>query len=866
MANRKFRKGLSLLLSGTMLVSMLQMTALAAAPDPICGIPAHVHNEACYVMVGAHTHEDGCYTVTGAHIHDETCESILDAHAHDEHWVSSVGAHTHDETCESILDAHTHGDDCYSLTEGHAHGDECYTVTEGHTHDDDCYTVVPGHSHEDNCYDESGAQVCTASTEDVSELTCTQEEGEDASELTCTLEEREETSELICTLAENEGSVSYVCGLEESEGTIVYICGLEESEGAVGYICGQEESEGLREQVCELEESAGRRQLVCQEQVHAHEKTCYPVELSRNAKRLLEKQTTAQARVYLLYENEIPGNINQSFDINKFGPQGDNTPYFIADVNLEELLADGTVDVYWTNKDQWYISVQSGTTGQRYTAESLWEKIIDCMSAEDQAKFDEFFHGMYIGYVLKDEAGRGGSEPHIDGVMVEEPPVYFTELKINGDVVGTFLESGSGTGYNNADGTHYDDEILPKFEEELQELYEDITIDWESGTFTDGRYIWEFSLTGNAVAENGYPNYTEITRNIYYVSAYSLTVSRPIEVPAPSLDVTKVVDRTEARIGDTLSYTITVANNGNAAAESVVVTDVLDARLSFVEASEDGFDVESGLWTVGELAAGQSKELTITVTINDTAAVNDQISNLAVINDEDEDEAITTVLPRDYTLTVNWVNQKGEALAEALTETKQEGSSYTTEQKEIDGYQFLALVEDSAPVSGTMDEDKVVTYVYYESSGSPARPREPAPSKEPEPSPSEEPEVPPVVSGSEPDPTDDPEPDPELPPVIEESEAEPVDEGEPVEIEEPEVPLADLPATENLEELVELEEEGVPLAAPIVIQELEEPEEAEVPLADVPVTGDPVMMYAAVAALSGVGLVVLNKKGKEEEA
>jgi hypothetical protein len=65
-----------------------------------------------------------------------------------------------------------------------------------------------------------------------------------------------------------------------------------------------------------------------------------------------------------------------------------------------------------------------------------------------------------------------------------------------------------------------------------------------------------------------------------------------------------------------------------------------------------------------------------------------------------------------HTLTVNWVNQKGEALAEQLVQTKQEGASYTTEQKEIDGYKFLEMAEGSDAVSGTMDGDKTVTYVY----------------------------------------------------------------------------------------------------------------------------------------------------------
>ncbi len=64
----------------------------------------------------------------------------------------------------------------------------------------------------------------------------------------------------------------------------------------------------------------------------------------------------------------------------------------------------------------------------------------------------------------------------------------------------------------------------------------------------------------------------------------------------------------------------------------------------------------------------------------------------------------------EHTLTVNWVNQKGEALAEQVVSTLQEGRSYSTEQKNIDGYVFLKTEGDA--VSGTMDSDKEVTYVY----------------------------------------------------------------------------------------------------------------------------------------------------------
>ena len=66
---------------------------------------------------------------------------------------------------------------------------------------------------------------------------------------------------------------------------------------------------------------------------------------------------------------------------------------------------------------------------------------------------------------------------------------------------------------------------------------------------------------------------------------------------------------------------------------------------------------------------------------------------------------------------------------------------------------------------------------------------------------------------------------------------------EPVEIPEEEVPLSELP------------DDGG--------DELEELPDEEVPLANVPATGDPVAIYAAISALSGMGLAALNLTGKK---
>ena len=73
---------------------------------------------------------------------------------------------------------------------------------------------------------------------------------------------------------------------------------------------------------------------------------------------------------------------------------------------------------------------------------------------------------------------------------------------------------------------------------------------------------------------------------------------------------------------------------------------------------------------------------------------------------------IRGILPR-FDLTVNYVDEQGEAIAEQIIETDiLYGEDYTTEQKTIEGYTFENLADDSDEVSGTVDADKIVTYVY----------------------------------------------------------------------------------------------------------------------------------------------------------
>ena len=92
-----------------------------------------------------------------------------------------------------------------------------------------------------------------------------------------------------------------------------------------------------------------------------------------------------------------------------------------------------------------------------------------------------------------------------------------------------------------------------------------------------------------------------------------------LEVPQRAdLAVGKSVSDPTPNVGDTITYTVRVTNNGPDAATGVTVQDVLPAGVSYQSSSATAgvFDPATGTWTVGTVAAGATQNLTIAATVN----------------------------------------------------------------------------------------------------------------------------------------------------------------------------------------------------------------------------------------------------------
>jgi uncharacterized repeat protein (TIGR01451 family) len=97
------------------------------------------------------------------------------------------------------------------------------------------------------------------------------------------------------------------------------------------------------------------------------------------------------------------------------------------------------------------------------------------------------------------------------------------------------------------------------------------------------------------------------------------------------LSVTKTVDKSTANVGDTLTYTIGIINNGPDNATGVNVKDILPSGLTFISATSTvgSYATTTGIWTIGGLMDNASTTLTLVATV-DSGTEGQTITNTAV--------------------------------------------------------------------------------------------------------------------------------------------------------------------------------------------------------------------------------------------
>lgn len=92
-----------------------------------------------------------------------------------------------------------------------------------------------------------------------------------------------------------------------------------------------------------------------------------------------------------------------------------------------------------------------------------------------------------------------------------------------------------------------------------------------------------------------------------------------IEKPRPKIVVIKKVEKKRLKISEEITFTLIVKNIGEGMAKNVIVEDLLDKSLAFVETSEknSNFKIEKNKlrWEIGDLSSGKLKEIVFRVKI-----------------------------------------------------------------------------------------------------------------------------------------------------------------------------------------------------------------------------------------------------------
>ena len=172
------------------------------------------------------------------------------------------------------------------------------------------------------------------------------------------------------------------------------------------------------------------------------------------------------------------------------------------------------------------------------------------------------------------------------------------------------------------------------------------------------------------------------------------TPAPPAPTPADwgRLTLTKTANKTQARAGEDITYTIRVTNNTGKNLTGIRVSEPLDTNVTFKSAAPAGYDAASGVWTIASLANGASATLTLTVTVKD-GVTNATIRNTAAITDASTtgpdpeklpdgtrpgDTADVTVPEADARrVTVTWLNWNGDRLDRADWNTDEREPSYS---------------------------------------------------------------------------------------------------------------------------------------------------------------------------------------------
>ncbi len=115
--------------------------------------------------------------------------------------------------------------------------------------------------------------------------------------------------------------------------------------------------------------------------------------------------------------------------------------------------------------------------------------------------------------------------------------------------------------------------------------------------------------------------------------------SHTIPTPTVDLAISKTIDKQQASIGDTVVFTVMVANNGPYDATNVEISDVLPLGYQLISetAASGSYNRTTSLWEIPLLSVGSATQLEMIVTVTE---INDYV-NIAILSFADQIDPVS---------------------------------------------------------------------------------------------------------------------------------------------------------------------------------------------------------------------------------